>query len=93
LNEICKTATGNTVKQYIDNYLILESKRWLCVSDLSVKELTYQLGFDEPTNFQKFLKSTLHRRLSSFGNHCHMAAPDRAPSAIGLRRTLTAASI
>jgi len=56
LNEICKSVTGSTTKEIIDNYLILEIKRYLAVSDISVKELTYQLGFDEPTNFVKFFK-------------------------------------
>ncbi|MBW1799125.1 MAG: helix-turn-helix domain-containing protein [Deltaproteobacteria bacterium] len=56
LNEICKNVTGHTAKGFIDTYLILEIKRQLSISDLSIKELTYQLGFDEPTNFLKFFK-------------------------------------
>ncbi len=56
LNAACKTATGNTPKQFIDTYLILEIKRQLAVSNLSIKELTYHFGFDEPTNFLKFFK-------------------------------------
>ena len=56
LNEICKIVTGNTVKEIIDAFLILESKRRLVISDISIKELTYKLGFDEPTNFVKFFR-------------------------------------
>ena len=62
LNEICKSVTGGTAKTFIDNFIILEIKRRLATSNASVKELTYQLGFDEPTNFVKFFKK--HARLS-----------------------------
>ena len=56
LNEICRSVTGNTAKVFIDQFIILEAKRLLAVSDNSVKELTYALGFDEPTNFLKYFK-------------------------------------
>ena len=56
LNEICKSVTGSTAKEVIDNLLILESKRHLAVSDISIKELSYEVGFDEPTNFVKYFK-------------------------------------
>ncbi|MEM8860419.1 MAG: helix-turn-helix transcriptional regulator [Chloroflexota bacterium] len=56
LNEISKAITGSTAKEVIDNYLVLEIKRNLAVSDISVKELAYKLGFDEPTNFVKYFK-------------------------------------
>lgn len=56
LNEICKAVVQQTAKSFIDTYVILESKRYLVASPLSVKEITYQLGFDEPTNFVKYFK-------------------------------------
>jgi AraC-like DNA-binding protein len=56
LNKACKAITGNTVKAFIDQFIILETKRRLATSDISVKELTYALGFDEPTNFLKYFK-------------------------------------
>ena len=62
LNKIVKAVTGSTAKAFIDDFIILECKRQLAVSDLSVKELTYLMGFDEPTNFVKYFKK--HTRLS-----------------------------
>lgn len=62
LNRIAKAVTGNTAKSFIDNFIILEIKRQLAVSDISVKELTYLMGFDEPTNFVKYFKK--HTRQS-----------------------------
>lgn len=56
LNKIVKAVTGSTAKSFIDSFIILEIKRWLAVSDMPVKELTYRMGFDEPTNFVKYFK-------------------------------------
>lgn len=66
LNEICKSVTGNTAKEVIDNLLVLEGKRHLAVSDISVKELSYKLGFDEPTNFVKYFKKHTQTSPSQF---------------------------
>lgn len=56
LNTICKSVTGATAKEFIDRHLILEIKRLLAVSDHSIKELGYEMSFEEPTNFVKFFK-------------------------------------
>lgn len=56
LNTICKSVSGATAKQCIDNFLILEVKRVLATSGSSVQEMSYAFGFDEPTNFVKFFK-------------------------------------
>lgn len=66
LNEVCKSITGNTAKTFIDQFIILETKRQLAISDMPVKELTYILGFDEPTNFVKFFKKHTHQSPSQF---------------------------
>jgi len=66
LNQICKTVTGSTAKKYIDNHLVLEIKRNLATSNISIKELTYSLGFDEPTNLTKFFKKHTQQSPSQF---------------------------
>ena len=66
LNEICKRITGNTVKRFIDKFVILEIKRHLATTGFSVKELTYELGFDEPTNFVKFFFKHTQKTPSKF---------------------------
>jgi AraC-like DNA-binding protein len=68
LSTICKYATGDTPKSFIDDYLILEIKRQLSISDLSIKELTYHFNFDEPTNFLKFFKKHTGLTPSRFRN-------------------------
>lgn len=53
---------GVTPKAYIDNRRVSEAKRLLLYSNLSVKEISFELGFDEPTNFNKFFRK--HTKLS-----------------------------
>lgn len=45
-----------STKSVIDKRRILEIKRLLIGSELSIKEIAYDLGFDEPTNMVKFFK-------------------------------------
>lgn len=49
-------AIGMTPKSYVDSRRVLEAKRLLLYSELSVKEISFELGFDEATNFNKFFK-------------------------------------
>ncbi|MBU2020080.1 MAG: helix-turn-helix domain-containing protein [Bacteroidetes bacterium] len=56
LNQVVKAFTLNTVKTFIDDYIILEAKRSISISGLSLKEIAFSLGFDEATNFTKFFK-------------------------------------
>ncbi|MEM7183687.1 MAG: helix-turn-helix transcriptional regulator [Spirochaetota bacterium] len=66
LNEVCKAITGNSAKKYIDTFVVLEIKRRLATSDLSINELSYKLGFDEATNLSKFFKKHTHKLPSQF---------------------------
>ena len=61
LNTVCKSMTGKTAKEFIDAYVILEIKRHVAMFDVSIKELAYELGFDEPTNLIKFFKRHTHQ--------------------------------
>lgn len=56
LSQKVKTLTGNTPKVYIDSRTILEARRLLSYSSLSIKEVCFELGFDEPTNFTKYFR-------------------------------------
>jgi len=57
LNEICKRFTSKTAKNFIDDFVILEIKRKLSSTSLSIKEICFETGFDEPTNFLKYFKN------------------------------------
>jgi AraC family transcriptional activator of pobA len=56
LNEICKRFSSKTAKSFIDDFVILEIKRKLSSTSLSIKEISFENGFDEPTNFLKYFK-------------------------------------
>ncbi len=56
LNNICKQCINKTAKQFIDDFIIIEAKRCLLSSELSVREISEHTGFDEATNFVKYFK-------------------------------------
>lgn len=56
LSESVRLAIGMTPKVYLDQRRMLEAKRFLAYSNLSIKEIAFTLGFDEPTNFSKFFR-------------------------------------
>ena len=56
LNFLTKTFYGLTAKEYIEEQIINDSKNLLIESPETVKQISYNLGFTEPTNFNKFFK-------------------------------------
>ncbi len=56
LNAALKLYTGQSAKELIDERLVLESKRLLSYSALSIKEIAYSIGFEDPTNFTQYFK-------------------------------------
>ena len=56
LNKLCKLVIQKTAKQLIDEFTIIEIKRSLIVEKIEVKEIAYELGFHEVTNFIKYFK-------------------------------------
>lgn len=60
LNDIVKKLTGQTVKGFIDDFVTTEIKRYLTSSTLSIKEISYATGFEDPPNMVKFFKKHTH---------------------------------
>jgi AraC-like DNA-binding protein len=56
MNDIVKELTGKTVKAFIDDFVTVEIKRYLVSTSLSIKEISYKTGFEEPANMTKFFK-------------------------------------
>lgn len=56
LNRVIKSLVGKTAKEYIKSRIVLSARRLLFFSELSAKEIGYQLGFSEPANFSAFFK-------------------------------------
>ncbi|APZ47485.1 hypothetical protein BW723_14855 [Polaribacter reichenbachii] len=56
LNDVVKQLTSKTVKAFIDDFVTTEIKRYLLSTSLSIKEISYKTGFEEPANMIKFFK-------------------------------------
>lgn len=56
LNEVIKKNTGRTAKEHIRNRLVAEARRLSHFTHLSAKEIGFQLGFNDPSHFAKFVK-------------------------------------
>ena len=66
LNIAIQQAKGKTTKQVVTERVLLEAKRLLVHSELTVKEIGFYLGFDEPTNFVKFFQSNVKQTPTAF---------------------------
>jgi AraC family transcriptional regulator, transcriptional activator of pobA len=56
LNELARQHAGKTAQHVIYGLITSEAKRLLTYGDLSVKEVAYQLGFNDPFYFSNFFK-------------------------------------
>jgi AraC-like DNA-binding protein len=56
LSQTVKNLTGKSAKEIIQDRLLLEAKRLLLHTDLSIKEVGFKLGFEEPLHFSSFFK-------------------------------------
>jgi AraC-like DNA-binding protein len=56
LNKATNQVLGKSPKEIIDERVVLEAKRLLAHTSNSIKEVGFELGFDEPTNFIKYFK-------------------------------------
>ena len=57
LSTMLKTLTGQTAQQFIHDKLIAIAKEQLSITDLSVSEIAYHLGFEHMQSFSKLFKS------------------------------------
>jgi AraC-like DNA-binding protein len=79
LGELLVAHTGKSTKHVIDDRVVLEHKRLLAHTQLSVKELADRTGFDEPTNLVKFFRQRTGQTPLEFRASC-MFLPSRRRS-------------
>ncbi|MGY4537817.1 AraC family transcriptional activator of pobA [Mucilaginibacter sp. UYNi724] len=56
LNDVVKQQSGKTAISHIHNRLVVEAKRKLLHTDLSVKQVADELGFEDAAYFNRFFK-------------------------------------
>ena len=54
---VIKKTTGKYPSDWLENYVLLESKRLLRSTDMSIQHISYDLNFSTPSHFGKFFKS------------------------------------
>jgi len=59
LNVICKEIYNKTVSEIIQERVILEAKRLLAHTGLSIAEISYRLGFDDNSYFGRYFKKAV----------------------------------
>jgi AraC family transcriptional regulator, transcriptional activator of pobA len=66
LGNTLKSMTGFTPAQLIHNEMILEAKRMLIHTELTVSEVGYRLNFEDPSYFSRFFKREVGVNPSQF---------------------------
>jgi AraC family transcriptional regulator, transcriptional activator of pobA len=66
LNECVKRETGEPVSYWINEKILLESKRLISQSDLSLAEISARLQFPDATHFSRFFKRHLKQSPRQF---------------------------
>lgn len=57
LNNITKEIVNQTAKEFIDEICLNQIKRLLINTDMPIKEVAFDMGFEETSNFYKYFKS------------------------------------
>jgi AraC-like DNA-binding protein len=60
LNDIIREAYGKTTGEIIQDRIILESKRLLFYTDLTVNEVAHKLGFNDPAYYTRLFKKHMN---------------------------------
>jgi len=66
LNEVVKKVTGFPASHHIQQRIILEAKRQAVYSNVTMKEIAWELGFDDTAHFSKFFKNAAGESFSDF---------------------------
>lgn len=69
LYRLVKEYSGTSPKDFFTNRLMIEAQRKLRYSNLSVKELAYELGFNDPDYFSRLFKKSTGKSVTDFLNN------------------------
>ncbi len=66
LNNVCRAIVDKSAKTVIDEIVIIQLKRLLINTSLSITEIAYTAGFHEPSNMYKYFKKYTNSSPESF---------------------------
>lgn len=66
LYRLVKEYSGSSPKDFLTNRLMMEAQWKLRNSNLSVKEVAYELGFNDPDYFSRLFKKNTGKSISDF---------------------------
>lgn len=66
LYRLVKEYSGTSPKDFVTNRLMIEAQRKLRYSNISVKELAYELGFNDPDYFSRLFKKSTGKSVRDF---------------------------
>jgi len=69
LNKVIKKSCGFTTSYFIQQRVVAEAKRLIMYSELSLKEVSYKLGFEDASHFSKFFKKFTGESYTEFRKH------------------------
>lgn len=59
LSKVIKNTTGKSANEWIDDYIMLEAKALLKSTDMTIQQISDELGFDNQSFFAKYFKRHL----------------------------------
>lgn len=66
LNAVCKKQSGQTAGEQIRDRILLEAKRMLTLTNADIKEIAYELGFNDTSYFSRFFRKYTHQTPLAF---------------------------
>jgi AraC-like DNA-binding protein len=66
LYNIVKEFSGLSTKAFLNHRLILEAQRKLYYGEISVKEVAFELGFNDPDYFSRLFRNVTGKTISRF---------------------------
>lgn len=66
LNAVCKKQFGQTAGEQIRDRILLEAKRMLSLTNMDIKEIAYELGFNDTSYFSRFFRKYTHQTPLAF---------------------------
>jgi AraC family transcriptional activator of pobA len=71
LSDMLRSVTGQNAQQHIHAKLIEKAKEYLTTTHLSVGEIAYKLGFEQPQSFNKLFKNKTKQTPVQFKHEFH----------------------